>query len=169
MANFNDFVQYENIIMLLEPKDIASTITASAYMNLKGAHKAAFLVVFGAITSDTGTDAYVVTVEGATAEGGTEAAIAFDYRLSGALGTNTWGAVTSATTTGVSMDNDDNDNMMLWIEIDPCALAASDYNYVRVKITDSADMAAGLVTVLGILQPRYKMTTMVSTTASASS
>ena len=45
--SFNNFVGYENIIPLLAPQDITSTVTPSGYMNLRGAHKAAFLVVLG--------------------------------------------------------------------------------------------------------------------------
>jgi hypothetical protein len=163
----NPYVQYDNIIPLLEPKDIATTVTASAYMDLKGANRAAFLIPFGAVTSAC-ADFEVVTVEAATAEGGAETAIGFTYRLSGALGANTWGAITTATTSGVSIDPANDDNKVLWIEIDPDALAVNDYRYVRVKLTDNTDMAACLVAVLGLISQRYRMTTMVTATASAS-
>ena len=164
----NPFVAYDNIIPLLEPKDITTTITASSYMDLKYAHKAAFLVVFGAITSATLLDVEEITVEGATAPGGTEAAIAFSYRLSGALGANTWGAITTVGATGFALAASVDDNKAVWIEIDPDALAASDYRYVRVKLTDNPDMTNCLVTVIGLIQPRYKQTTHLSATASAS-
>lgn len=163
----NNFVQYDNIIPLLAPADIASTITASAYMSLKTAHRAAFLLIFGAVTSAS-ADTEVVTVEAATAEGGAEAAIAFNYRLSGALGANTWGAITAATTSGVAIDPASDDNKLLWIEIDPQALAANGYTVVRVRLTDTDDMGACLVAVLGIIDPRYKQTTHTPATASAS-
>src|SRR3990167_10104735 len=119
----NPFVAYDNIIPLLEPKDITTTITASSYMDLKYAHKAAFLVVFGAITSATLLDVEEITVEGATAPGGTEAAIAFSYRLSGALGANTWGAITSVGATGFALAASVDDNKVVFIEVDPDALA----------------------------------------------
>lgn len=166
----NPFVQYENIVPLLAPADIASTVTASNYMDLKTANHAAFLVVLGAVTSATATDAEVVTVEAATAEGGAEAAIAFNYRLSGALGDNTWGAITAAASTGLALDPAADDNKLLWIEIDPAAVhaAKADAHYVRVKLTDTPDMTACLVAVLGIIDPVYKQTTLVSATASAS-
>ncbi len=163
----NPFVQYDNIIPLLEPKDIVAVTTASSYLALKGAIRAGFLIPIGAITTGTATDTEVVTVEAATAEGGTEAAIAFKYRLSGALGANTWGAVTTADTTGVSIASTD-DNKLLWIEIDPDELAANDYAVVRVKFTATPDMAAFLTAVLGVISPSYKQTTFGSATASAS-
>jgi hypothetical protein len=164
----NQFVQYDNIVYLLAAQDIASTVTASAYLSLKGCHNAGLLVVLGAVTSATVTDTEVLTVEAATAEGGAEAAIAFRYRLSGALGANTWGAVATADTTGLSLDPAADDNKLVWIEIDPDELAANDYTVVRVKVTDTPDMTACLVAVLGFTRPRYKQTTFASATASAS-
>jgi len=162
----NLFGQYENIFPLLAPVDIASTITATPYVDLKGAHKAAFLISFGVINSGS-SDTEVLTVEAATAEGGTEAAIAFRYR-SVAAGSNQWGAVTTADTTGISSDSDAS-GTQYWIEIDPDELAANDYRYVRVRATDTTDMAACLIAAFAFLAPRYKQTTYVSATASASS
>jgi hypothetical protein len=164
---FNNFVGYENIVPLLAPQDITTTVTPSGYMNLKGTHKAAFLVILGNIAS-TSADTMVITCTGATTDnGGTEAAIGFSYRISGALGANTWGAITSVTTTGLSLTLT-SDNMLVWIELDPSDLAAGDYNYVKLLFTDTTDMDNCLVAVLGIVQPRYKMSTMQSVTASAS-
>ena len=165
----NPFVSYDNIIMLLEPKDIVTTATNSAYMDLKNANRAAFLVSYGAITSDTAADEAQVYVQAATAEGGTEAEIPFRYRLSGALGANTWGAITSRTATEViSLAASVSDNKMIWIEIDPSELAPNDYRYVRVALTDATALGAALVCVHGFIDPKYRMSTMVSVTASAS-
>lgn len=164
----NPFVGYENIIPLLAPADITTNITASSYMDLKGANHAAFLVIFGNIHSGTGTDTEVVTVEAATTDNAdTEEAIAFKYRLSGALGDNTWGAITSVANTGVAMAITD-DNKLMWIEIDPAVMAAGDFRYVRVKFTDTDDMANCVVGVVGVIDPIYKQTTFISVTASAS-
>ena len=165
----NPFVSYDNIILLLEPKDIVTTATNSAYMDLKNANRAALLVTYGAITSDTAADEAQVYVEAATAEGGTEAQIAFSYRLSGALGDNTWGAITTRTATEViSLAASVSDNKMIWIEINPEEMAANDYRYVRVSLTDSTALGAALVCVHGFITPKYRMTTFQSSTASAS-
>jgi hypothetical protein len=162
------FMAYENVIMLVAPQDIASTATTSPYMSLKNAQKAAFLVVFGAVTSTTVTDTSTMTVVCATAEGGVEAAVAFRYRRAGALGENTWGAVTTAAAAGVAVYAASDDNTMWYIDVDPDELAASDYAVARVVLTDT-DLEACLVTVLGIIEPRYRQTTHISATASASS
>jgi len=167
----NPFVGYDNIIPLIAPQDTTTADTVSPYMALKNAQKASFLVIFGAITSTTVTDEIVITVEAATAEDGTEAAIDFRYRKSGALGANTWGAVTTvAAATGLGMGADDSDNMIVWVEVDPDELAANDYAVARLLLTVSptSQMEACLVSVLGIIEARYKQTTHISATASAS-
>ena len=164
----NQFIGYDNIIPLLAPQDIVSTATTCPYMDLRNAQKASFLIMYGAITSATTTDESVITIQCATAEDGTEAAIAFRYRKSGAVGANTWGAVTSVASTGVGMGADDSDNMAVWVEIDPDVLAANDYRYARVVLTDNVDLEACLVAVYGFIETRYKQTTHISATASAS-
>ena len=92
----------------------------------------------------------VITCTGATTDnGGTEAAVGFSYRISGALGANTWGSITAVTTTGLSLTVS-SDNMLVWIELDPADLASADYNYVKLLFTDTTDMDNCLVAVLGV-------------------
>ena len=52
--------------------------------------------------------------------------------------------------------------------VNPDELAANDYRYARAVITDVDDMTAGLVAGFAFLEARYKQTTMISATASAS-
>lgn len=162
----NQFAQYENVVPLLQPIDLGTTATATPYVDLNGAHRIAFLIQFGVTTPNATTDIIDVTVEGATIESGAEAAVAFNYRVSSAVTANTWGAVTAATTTGAEL-TDDHEGMSLWIEVDPQALAASDYNYVRVKIEMNA-FTACFGSAVAFVESRYKMTTMQSDTACAS-
>ena len=110
----------------------------------------------------------IIAVEAATAEGGTEAAIGFRYRISAAVGTNTWGAIASVANTGLGMGADDSDDMYVWIEIDPDVLAANDYRYVRLWLKQSVALEACLVAVNGVLEARYKQFTHITATASAS-
>jgi hypothetical protein len=164
----NPFAGYDNIVCFLAPQDIVSTATTCPYVDLRNAQKAFFLVQFGAVTSATATDDWTMTIEAATAEGGTEAEIDFRYRVSGAVGANTWGAITTAAAaTGITVAPDTNDNMGYLIEVDPDALAANDYRYARVVLTD-VDSEATLVTGFAFLEARYKQTTHISATASAS-
>lgn len=166
----NPFVGYDNIIPLVAPVAGTTGTITSPYMDLRNAQKASFLIMFGAITSTTVTDELVVTVQAATAEGGAEAAVAFTYRKSGAVGANTWGAVTTVASTGVGFGADDSDNMACWAQVDPDALAANDYRYIRFLVTPSpaSQMEAYVLSGIGIIEARYKQTTHISATASAS-
>jgi len=166
----NPYVEYDNVIPLLAPVDIASTVTTTPYVDLKLANGGGFLVNFGLITSATTTDREIVTMEAATDPAGTEAAISFNYRLSSAVGANAWGTITSATTTGVSMDPANDDGKSLWIEIDPRYVEEqfADARYVRLVLTDTPDMTACLVAITAFLDAAYKQATMTVATASAS-
>ena len=164
--SFNNSVQYNNVVPLIQPVDGGTTDYVTPYVNLKGAHKLAFLVQFGVTTPNATTDVIDVTVQAATAADGTEAEVAYTYRKSSAVTANTWGAVTAATTAGIDLTDDD-EGMSLWIEVDPDALGASDYQFVRVAVALNA-FTVCLVSAVAFLDSRYKMTTMISSTASAS-
>ena len=163
---FNSFISYENIVPLIAPVDTGSTATASPYVALNGAHRVAFLVQFGVTTPNATSDIIDVTLEAATDPAGAETAITFAYRKSSAVTANTWGAITTATATGAELTDDD-EGMALWIEVDPDALGASDYRYLRVKIEQNAFTVA-LASVVAFLDPRYRLATMKTSTASAS-
>ena len=168
---FNSMVGYDNMVPLLAPQDVTNAETFSSYMDLKYAHRAAFIVHFGLITSATPADSILLTVECASVESGTEVAVDFTYRLSGALGTNTWGAVTAATSAGFSILNAV-DNVIAWIEIDPGQIVAdtaiTEARYARVSLSSPADMTNSLCSVIGITETRYKQTTFNSATGAAS-
>ena len=164
----NPFIGYDNIVPLLAPVDIASNITISPWMDLRHAQKAAFLISFGAVTSASAADAYVITIASATVETGTQTAIDFRYRISAATGTNTWGAVTTvAAATGLPIVANGGDSMTVFIEIDPDALGMTG-RYVHVVLTDVDDMSACLVSIIGFCEARYKQLTHVSASAAAS-
>ena len=163
----NQFVAYENVIPLLAPQDITNADTASPYIDLKYAQRVHFMVGFGAITTGTAADSVCVSVECATATTGTEAEVAFKYRKSGVLTANTWGAITSAAATGLVLTSTE-DNVSVFIELDPDALAASDYRFARVKIATPDDMGNLLVYAAAMTEPRYVQTTHLSATAAAS-
>lgn len=162
----NAFVMYDNVVPLLAPQDIGATATATPWVDLLTANQAAILIAFGSITAASADQAITVTMEAATAAAsGSEAAIAFNYRLSGAVGANTWGSKTAATSAGLSVATTD-DNKMLWIEIDPAAVLAakSDARWVRAVITPDAGGTATLVQASAIIDAAYKGATMVSAT-----
>ena len=163
----HDYVQYDNIVPLLAPQDIAATAQPSEYVSLN-CHDIGLYVIAGAITATSADEYYTVTVVATTsaATGASEVAIPFSYRTSGVVNTNTWTAVTTATTAGVNLTVDD-DNKILYIHIDPAAVLAelSDATHVRAVITPgTASLTAGLFTVIASVSPRYRQTTMISAT-----
>ena len=157
----------ENVIPLLIPLDRTATAAATPWVDLKTAHDMSFLVYYGALTGASTGDVVAVTVEAATvADSVSEAAIAFNYRLSGATGANTWGAVTAAAATGMTLAENADDNKILLVDIDPAAVAAAkaDARWVRLVLTPAASFAASTGCVIGVINPRYKGATMVSAT-----
>lgn len=160
------FVFGENIVPLKAPIDGAGTAFATPFVDLKNALHASFFAYFGVITATSADQAVVVTMEAATAAAsGSEVAIAFKYRLSGATGANSWGAVTSAASTGVSVATTD-DGKMLAVDIDPAALEAAlaDARFVRMNVGIDAGGTVTLVAAWAELDPRYPQLTHLSAT-----
>ena len=157
---------YENIIPLVAPVDGTTSSPATPYIDLKPGHHATFLVYFGVVTSDTATDTLTVTLEASTAStsDASEEAIPFNYRVSAAFAAgNTWGAVTAATSAGVSLGASTVfDGFMLLVDVDPSVVVGlkPDARYVRLQLTPSAAYSALNYCVIGYADARYKQTTM---------
>lgn len=145
------------LVPLMSPVDLGSTDTGSAFVNVKNAQWISFIIPFGTITGDTCT---VTVEESSAASSGSEVAIPFMYRLSSALGTDTWGDPTSATSAGLAVSADEDDKLML-IEIDPATLDDG-YDYLRVWLNLGASASACEVAVLAALEPRYKQDDPIS-------
>lgn len=159
------FGEYQNIVPLLAPIDKAGVAAATPFVDLKTAHSLSFLVYVGVITAATADAVVTVTVEAATAAAsGSEAAVAFSYRLSGATGANSWDAIAAATTAGATFASTDDGKAML-ITLDPSAVQAAkaDARWVRAVITPT-DFSVCLVSAVAVLEPRYAQATMVSAT-----
>ncbi len=162
---------YENIVPLVAPIDAATTTPVQTpYLDIASANRAAFLIYFGVVTSTTATDTMTITVEASTASTSNagEEAIAFNYRVSAAVATgNDWGAVTAATSDGVSLGASTVfDGFAMQIDVDPQYVVEKkpDARWVRVVMTESAAYSVLLYTVIGFIAPRYKQTTMVKAT-----
>ena len=156
----------ENIVPLKAPVDSAGTAYATPWVDLKNALHATFFYYAGVVTAASADQAVVITMEAATAAAsGSEVAIAFKYRLSGATGANTWGDITSATSTGYSFATDA-DGKMLLIDVDPAALdsALADARFVRMVVGIDAGGTVTLNSAWAVLDPRYPQTTHLSAT-----
>jgi hypothetical protein len=158
------FAEGLKVLPILAPADIVAAATASQYVNISKANWATFVVQFGALTASTGT----ITVEASTAGSSNsgEAAIPFKYRLSSAVGTDSLGAITAASSAGASIAATD-DNKVLVIDVDPAALPANpgaDYKYLRVVVTPASDNTAYVVGAVAYLHPRYPGNSISSAT-----
>jgi hypothetical protein len=146
---------------ILAPADIVDSATPTGYVDLRDLHWATLALHFGAITCDVPT----VTLEASTAasSNATELAVAFYYRLSGVVGTDTMGSITSATTTGAALVVTD-DGKVMFIEVDPQAIAAlgDDYRYVRAVITPAENITACVVGAVSYGEKRYPGNTVPS-------
>jgi hypothetical protein len=154
MIRFNESV---HVVGGIAPLDITTTTTYSDVVNAGKAHWIQFLLSFGAITDDT----VVVTVEectSAAAAGNTAAA--FSYRLSSAVGTDSLGAVTAATASGVTITASD-DNKVLIVDVDPATLT-NGYPYVRLAVDPGGSASACVVSCVILAEPRYAGATPVS-------
>ena len=165
---FNNFGQYNNIFPLLNPVDLGSTATNMPSVALKGAHRIAFLVLTGVTTPNACADIVDITVVAATAEGAVaQTAVPFQYRKSTGVAANAWGAVTTATATGVELTDDD-EGFAVWIEVDCDTLAAGDYTHLHLNLEQNA-FTVFFASAVAFIDTRYKMATMATATACASS
>lgn len=101
---------------------------------------------------------FTVTAEECTATGGTSNdAVAAEYRVGAAAGTDTMGAVTVLATTGLAIANATYDNKLLVVTVDSDSLTDT-HKYVRLTFTDpgTADL---FIAVVAACHPRYQQAT----------
>ena len=143
-----NYLGKEHVVPAIE----AVSITAAKNGDVVGCHEAHEVevdVLVGSLTPNL-----VVTVEECDdIVPTTPAAIAFNYQKSAAVGADTMGAVTAATTSGVTLTATTDNNKMLRIYVDPSALS-SGTPYIRVVLTPAAETAC-LVAAIYRLRSRY--------------
>lgn len=152
------YAELVKVYPVLAPADIVATATNTAPVDMDMVNWLSFWVQFGALTSDS-TDICTITVESSTgtSTAATDSAIAFSYRLSAAVPTDTMGAITAATTAGIAVPTATDDNKGVWIDIDPAAVTAADTDakYVRVVLTPNAEMASCIVGATAFIEHRF--------------
>lgn len=130
----------------------AGGVTESQYVNLSKSHWCSLLVGIGDVDSAT-----TITIEQSSASDTTSATeLAFFYRLSGAAsaGSDTWGDITSAATTGYAWAATDIGKFMQ-IEIDPRSMTAGK-PYVHVLLSQtSVSGVTPAISVVAFLESRY--------------
>lgn len=164
---YDRFASGLNTIPLLSPQDTAATALTTPYVKLGGAHGGTLFVHFGAVTGVSDDQPVTVTLLAATVQGGTNAsAVAFNYRLSSAVGANAWGAIIAATTAGAALTSLSVDGKMLAIDIDPSKILAAktDAIYFAAVVTPDAALTVTNVSAFVQLEPRISQTDMISAT-----
>jgi hypothetical protein len=149
------YAQKLHIRQVLSPADITETATGTQFVNMENAHWITFAVAFGTITGDSVTVTVEVSTGTSTAAGDT--VIPAQYRLSGAVAADSWGAVTALTTAGVIIGASDDDKLLL-IDVDPATIPAldADATYIRCLITPGSTSVTALEVQANVmLEPRY--------------
>jgi hypothetical protein len=165
------FAENEKVLPILAPADIVATATNTQYVDLNFAAGIVELALnFGAIASTDSTGEVIVTVtvnpvSDTSSSDNVETAIAFAYRLSAAIATDTMGALAAATATGVAVGQA-SDNVSLLCFIDPAAVAAAadGARFVRAVITPTAEITSTVVGATARFTPRYAGASIPSST-----
>lgn len=152
------FDQDSHIFPVIAPVDTTSTTVNTDVVDAgQSLSPITFGIQFGVITGDE----VVVTVEECDDVTPTSTtAIAFDYRLTSAVGTDSVGAKTAATTTGVTIAAGD-DNKMLLVYVDNRALSAG-RSYVRCVCNPGGSASVCLISGFVALNPVYGRGTITS-------
>jgi hypothetical protein len=109
-----------------------------------------FVVNFGTITGDTLVVKLYKDINTTTSSGGT--AIAFNYKLTSAVGTDVIGAWTASASTGYTVSAGA-DGMVLIVDVDPAL--CSGYPYVYLGIDPGASMTTLFYGVVAVCVPRF--------------
>jgi hypothetical protein len=165
------FSYHENtkVQPVLTVADIVATATNTSYIDVGDAAGPIELgFFFGSIASTDSTGEVVLTIEASTAgsSNATEVQVAGHYRISGAVNTDSMGALTSfVAATGVPVINTD-DNKIVSVFIDPAKLAAAgaDYQFIRAVITPTAEITATIVGAYVRFPARYAGASIPSST-----
>jgi len=145
---YADKMKY-HLIPLIAPVDTASATLESDVFDAGEAVAVEIQVAFGVITGDT----VVVTIEECDDIVPTnQTAIAFKYRLSSAVGTDSMGAIADAAVGGVTVADTD-DNKILEIFVDPQALSDG-YPYLRVVADPGGSASVVLAAAVANILPR---------------
>lgn len=148
------YAQNYHVIPVLGATTVTAASTTSAWVDMSKNLWVDFHVILGDITGDTmGITVEECTANATATDSAAEVAIPFCYRKTNAAGSDTFGALTTNDSSGLTVSADE-DGMTFVISVDPATLDAG-YKYVRVVISESAGTSAAVKAVNAILYPRY--------------
>ena len=142
-----------HVVPLLAPVLLSASSDITG-INMGLFNKVDFIIALG----DLSTANFTLTMVADTAAANTSAtALAFEYRVSAAAGTDTMGDVTAVASTGLELANATYDNMTILVSMDSDALTAGK-PYCRPVLTD-AGTADAYVSITALCYPRYPQAT----------
>ena len=151
------------VIPVLAPQNITTTATWTAYVDLDLVHWVTFVVNYGSLSSAGAScdDLNLTVVCSSLASTASTTSIDFKYRLSAAIGTNTWGAITAGTSDGITV-GPAADNMSLVVDVDPATVWAKSAVKRFVALAMTAASTATFVAVTAFTEPRFPGNTIPS-------
>ena len=141
-----------HVVPILAPVSITSA-TNTDVVGLKKYHAAKFLVPCGALA----VNLTITVLKADDTTPSNETAIAFRYRKSAAVGTDTMGAWATAESTGVVLTGTTDNGKMVEILVESSELtpvSGTEYPYVMLTLTPASSSAC-LVSAVAVLEPRY--------------
>jgi len=142
-----------HIVPLLYAQNLSATSTIPG-VNMGLFNHVDFILQFGQLA----TANFALTMVADTASTSTSAtAIAFQYRVSAAAGTDTMGDLTACESTGLTLTDGTYDTLTLVISVDSDELTATK-PYCRPVLTDPGT-ADAYVSVIALCYPRYAQAT----------
>lgn len=138
------FAEGVQVFEVLAPRNLAGVTTNTNHVNVAGANWISFLISIGVTSSATSADLEVGAVcsTAETSAAAVPTLLPFTYRISSTVGTTqyTWSALTTGSTAGSVAVTTGQDNIMVWIDIDPGDMAAvgEDYKWAHLLLRSSA-------------------------------
>jgi hypothetical protein len=163
-----DYGMINEYIVVKSPTAATTAAWASSFVDLQNALSCTFLVSFGVLTAASTSQALLMTVEASSTDSTNALSLPVkcNYRISAAVDTNTWGAVTAMTTAaGGITATSANAQMTYLINVDPVdaanAVASGLGRWVHV-VGAPTQIATDTLAVTAIVKPRYIQTSPVS-------
>ncbi len=154
-----NYGQRQHVVPLMAPQDLGSTTTDSDVVFLKNYARATVTIPIGAITGNA--KVYVRGCDDATPS--TPVAIAaWNYRLTSAVGTDSVGAITAGSASGITVTDGTDENKVMEIYIEADALNGAGYPAFDIEIDPGTVL---LTSVVAHLDPRYPQNAQLSAVA----
>ena len=145
-----------HIVPVATEAQITST-TVEPHINMKLYEKVEFIYHMTTVAAD---DFTVTVTQSAATAGSTSTAIAARYRLTAVAGTDTMGAVTAMTSSGLAITTA-HTTLTLIVDVESQDLTTADQPYVGLTLTDagSGDITG---TLIALCWPKYPTATNAS-------